>query len=66
MALCIQVRLLQLHLVVADQDFNVASIKVIIMEFFNVDYYTEFIVIYPDERRISPDSMYLQLTTPLE
>ena len=63
MALCI--RLLQLHLVVADQDFNVASIKVIIMEFFNVDY-TEFIVIYPDERRISPDSMYLQLTTPLE
>ena len=35
------------------------------MEFFNVDY-NEFIVIYPDERRISPDSMYLQLTTPLE
>ena len=57
-----------LHLVVADQDVHVASTKVTdslpyeaLPELIN---YNEFIAIYPDQPRIFPDSVYLQLTTP--
>lgn len=59
-----------LHLVVADQDVHVASTQVtdsLPYELFtgiNINY-NEFIAIYPDQRRIFPDSVYLQLATPL-
>lgn len=59
-----------LHLVVADQDVHVASTKVTdalpYEVFTGIDKnYNEFIGIYPDQPRIFPNSMYLQLTTPL-
>ena len=45
--------------------FGGVALCIRLLQLHLVDY-TEFIVIYPDERRISPDSMYLLLTTPLE
>ena len=59
-----------LHLVVADEDVQVASTKVTdslpyqIFTRIDKNYY-EFIAIYPDQPKIFPDSVYLQLTTPL-
>jgi hypothetical protein len=59
-----------LHLVVADQDVHAASTKVtdsLPYEFFTGIHkdYNEFIGFYPDQPRIFPNSVYLQLTTPL-
>jgi hypothetical protein len=60
-----------LHLVVADQDVHVASTKVtgaLPYEVFTRSdkNYNEFIGIYSDQPRIFPNSVYLQLTTPLD
>ena len=59
-----------LHLVVADPDVQVASTKItdsLPYEVFTgiVKNYVEFIAIYPDQPRFFPNSVHLQLTTPL-
>ena len=59
-----------LHLVVADQDVHVAFTKVtdsLPYEIFTgIDQnYNEFIGIYPDQPRIFPNSVYLQVSTPV-
>jgi hypothetical protein len=59
-----------LNLVVADQDVQVASTKItdsLPYEVFTgiVKNYVEFIGIYPDQPRFFPNSVHLQLTTPL-
>ena len=59
-----------LHLVVADQDVHVASTKVTDSLSYEVftgisKNYNEFIEIYSDQPRIFPNSVYLQVATPL-
>ena len=65
----VPVNLSALHLVVADQDLHVTSTKLTdslpYEPFTGIDInYNEFIAIHPEQPRIFPDSVYLQLTTP--